>query len=100
MNALNNDGDTPLILAINSEDIDMVYILLERPDINIELALMLTNEEQSLAEDLEEDDQDQQGIPAYAIENYIATKKEKRRFFMKTKYCRTDYSKRFGKTRR
>ena len=72
VNALNNDGDTPLILAIKLEDIDMVYLLLERPDINIELDLA-TNKELRLAEDLEEDDQDQSGIP-YLIEDHIVTK--------------------------
>jgi len=77
VNALNKYGDTPLIRAIRVRDIDMVYLLLERPDINIELELA-TNKELQLAEDLEEDDQDQSGIP-YAIEDYIVTKKEKKR---------------------
>ena len=81
VNALNNDGDTPLILAIKLEDIDMVYLLLERPDINIELDLA-TNKELQLAEDLWDDmtpeDQEENSIP-YAIEDYIITKKEKKR---------------------
>ena len=77
VNALNNDGDTPLIHAINFGDIDMIQLLLERPDINIELDLA-TNKELRLAEELEEDDQDQSGIP-YLIEDHIVTKKEKKR---------------------
>jgi ankyrin repeat protein len=74
VNALNNDGDTPLILAIKLEDIEMVYLLLERPDINIELDLA-TNKELRLAEDLTPEDEEQNGIP-YLIENYIETKNE------------------------
>ena len=77
VNALNNDGDTPLICAIKLGDIDMVYLLLDRPDINIKLDVK-KNKELALAENLEEDDQDQSGIP-YAIENYIETTKEKKR---------------------
>ena len=81
VNAKNNDGDTPLILAIKLEDIDMVYLLLERPDINIELDLA-TNKELQLAEDLWDDmtpeEQEENSIP-YAIEDYIVTKKEKKR---------------------
>ena len=77
VNALNNNGDTPLILAIKSEDIDMVYLLLERPDIDIELDVD-TNKELQLAEELTPEDEEQNGIP-YAIENYIETKKEKKR---------------------
>jgi hypothetical protein len=77
VNALNNNGDTPLILAIKSEDIDMVYLLLERPDIDIELDVD-TNKELRLAENLTPEDEEQNGIP-YAIENYIETKKEKKR---------------------
>ena len=81
VNAKNDDGDTPLILAIKLEDIDMVYLLLERPDINIELDLA-TNKELQLAEDLWDDmtpeDQEENSIP-YAIEDYIITKKEKKR---------------------
>ena len=50
VNALNNNGDTPLILAIKLEDIDMVYLLLERPDIDIELDVD-TNKELQLAEE-------------------------------------------------
>ena len=74
VNALNNDGDTPLILAIKLEDIDMVYLLLERPDIDIELNLD-TNKELALAENLTPEDEDQNGIP-YLIENYIETKNQ------------------------
>jgi hypothetical protein len=74
VNALNNDGDTPLMHAINFGDIDIVQLLLEDPDINIDLDLA-TNKELRLAEDLEEDDQDQSGIP-YLIENYIETKNQ------------------------
>ena len=81
VNALNNDGDTPLIRAIKLGDIDMVYLLLERPDIDIKLDVD-TNKELQLAEDLWEnmtpDDQEENGIP-YAIEDYIITKKEKKR---------------------
>ena len=77
VNALNNDGDTPLILAIKLEDIDMVYLLLERPDIDIELDVD-TNKELQLAEELTPEDEEQNGIP-YAIEDYIVTKKEKKR---------------------
>ena len=81
VNALNNDGDTPLILAIKLEDIDMVYLLLERPDINIELDLA-TNKELQLAEDLWDnmtpEDQEENSIP-YAIEDYIEKKLEKKR---------------------
>ena len=80
VNAKNNDGDTPLICAIKLEDIDMVYLLLERPDINIELDLA-TNKELQLAEDLWDDmtpeDQEENSIP-YAIENYIEKKLEKK----------------------
>ena len=81
VNARNKDGDTPLIRAIRVRDIDMVYLLLERPDINIELDLA-TNKELQLAEDLWDDmtpeEQEENGIP-YAIEDYIETKKEKKR---------------------
>ena len=81
VNARNKDGDTPLIRAIKLEDIDMVYLLLERPDIDIKLDVD-TNKELQLAEDLWEnmtpEDQEENGIP-YAIEDYIITKKEKKR---------------------
>lgn len=66
INKENNDGDTPLMHAINSGDIDMVQLLLKHPDINIEL---------ELAEELEEDDQNQSGIP-YLIKDYIVTKNQ------------------------
>lgn len=81
VNAQNKDGDTPLIRAIKLEDIDMVYLLLEYSDINIELDVD-TNKELQLAEELWEymtpDEQEQNVIP-YAIEDYIVTKKEKKR---------------------
>ena len=77
VNVQNKDGDTPLIRAIKLEDIDMVYLLLERPDINIELDLD-TNKELRLAEEMTPEDEEQNGIP-YAIEDYIITKKEKKR---------------------
>ena len=81
MNAQNKDGDTPLIRAIKLQDIDMVYLLLERPDIDIKLDDD-TNKERQLAEDLwgnmTPEDQEENGIP-YAIEDYITTKKEKKR---------------------
>ena len=77
VNAQNKDGDTPLIRAIKLEDIDMVYLLLERPDIDIELDVD-TNKELQLAEELTPEDEEQNGIP-YAIEDYIITKKEKKR---------------------
>jgi len=80
VNARNKDGDTPLICAIKLEDIDMVYLLLERPDINIELDLA-TNKELQLAEDLWDnmtpEDQEENSIP-YAIEDYIEKKLEKK----------------------
>ena len=72
MNAQNKDGDTPLIRAIKLEDIDMVYLLLEDPNINIELDVK-RNKELRLAEDLTPDGEEQNGIP-YAIEDYIETK--------------------------
>ena len=77
VNAKDIHGDTPLIHAIKSKDIDMVYLLLERPDINIDLDLA-TNKELQLAEEQEEEEEEQSGIP-YAIEDYIITKKEKKR---------------------
>ena len=77
VNAQNKDGDTPLIRAIKLEDIDMVYLLLERPDIDIKLDVD-TNKELQLAEELTPEDEEQNGIP-YAIEDYIITKKEKKR---------------------
>jgi ankyrin repeat protein len=72
VNARNKDGDTPLIHAIKLEDIDMVYLLLEDPNINIELDVK-KNKELRLAEELTPDGEEQNGIP-YAIEDYIETK--------------------------
>ena len=74
VNAQNKDGDTPLICAINSGEYDVIELLLEN-------GADVTNEEQSLAEDLEEDDQDQSGIP-YLIEYYIEIKKKKDDFLL------------------
>ena len=75
VNAKNKDGHTPLICAINSGEYDVIELLLEN-------GADVTNEEQSLAEDLEEDDQDQSGIP-YLIEYYIEIKKKKDDFLLK-----------------
>ena len=72
VNAKNDDGNTPLMEAIKLEDIDMVYLLLEYPDINIELDVD-TNKELQLAEELTPEGEEQNGIP-YAIEDYIETK--------------------------
>ena len=72
VNAKNDDGDTPLIHAINSGDIDMVQLLLDHPDIDIELDVE-KNKELSLAEELTPEDEEQNGIP-YLIEDYIVTK--------------------------
>ena len=74
INKENNDGDTPLIHAIKFEDYDMVQLLLEHPDINIELDLD-TNKELRLAEEMTPEDEEQNGIP-YLIENYIVTKNQ------------------------
>ena len=74
INKENNNGDTPLIHAIKFEDYDMVQLLLEHPDINIELDVD-TNKELRLAEDLTPEDEEQNGIP-YLIKNYIETKNE------------------------
>ena len=73
VNAKNDDGDTPLMEAINYGDYDMVILLLEYPDINIELDVK-RNKELRLAEELEPDEQ-LSGIP-YAIEDYIVTKNQ------------------------
>ena len=75
VNARNKDDDTPLIRAINSGEYDVIELLLEN-------GADVTNEEQSLAEDLEEDDQDQSGIP-YLIEEHIEIKKKKDDFLLK-----------------
>ena len=75
VNARNKDDDTPLIRAINSGEYDVIELLLEN-------GADVTNEEQSLAEDLEEDDQDQSGIP-YLIEKHIEIKKKKDDFLLK-----------------
>jgi len=109
VNAQNEDGDTPLIHAINSGDYDIVKLLLDQPGIEVnakndaghtplihaittdniiydtkyymvELLLDQPNIEFDidtvlLAEGQEEDDQDQQGIPAL-IESYIFAKNE------------------------
>ena len=75
VNARNKDDDTPLIRAINSGEYDVIELLLEN-------GADVTNEEQSLAEDLEEDDQDQSGIP-YLIEYHIEIKKKKDDFLLK-----------------
>ena len=81
MNAKNDAGDTPLICAITSDNIiyDTKYDVIE---LLLENGADVTNEEQSLAEDLEEDDQDQSGIP-YLIEYYIEIKKKKDDFLLK-----------------
>tara|TARA_E500000331_G_scaffold357686_1_gene420379 strand:+ start:3214 stop:3858 length:645 start_codon:yes stop_codon:yes gene_type:complete len=71
INKENNDGDTPLIEAINYGDYYMVQLLLDHPDIDIELDVK-KNKELRLAEELEPDEQ-LSGIP-YAIEDYIVTK--------------------------
>ena len=75
VNAKNDAGHTPLIHAINFGEYDVIELLLEN-------GADVTNEEQSLAEDLEEDDQDQSGIP-YLIEYYIAIKQKKDDFLLK-----------------
>ena len=74
VNAMNKYGDTPLICAINSGEYDIIELLLEN-------GADVTNAEQSLAEDLEEDDQDQSGIP-YLIEKHIEIKKKKDDFLL------------------
>ena len=74
INKENNKGDTPLIHAIRFEDYDMVQLLLEHPDINIELDVD-TNKELRLAEEMTPEDEEQNGIP-YLIENYIETKNQ------------------------
>ena len=74
VNAQNNDGDTPLMQAIIIEDYDMVQLLLEQPDIDIELDLA-TNKELRRAEEMTPEGEEQNGIP-YLIEDYIATKNQ------------------------
>ena len=68
VNALNNDGDTPLIHAIRFEDYDMVQLLLEHPYINIEHYVDTIFKQLRLVEELT-------WIP-YLIENYIETKNQ------------------------
>jgi ankyrin repeat protein len=72
VNAQNNDGDTPLMQAIMIEDYDMVQLLLEHPDIDIELDVEI-NKELRRAEDMTPEGEEQNGIP-YLIEDYILTK--------------------------
>ena len=72
INKENNNGDTPLIHAIKFEDYDMVQLLLEHPDIDIELNVK-KNKELQLAEEMTPEDEEQNGIP-YSIEKYINTK--------------------------
>ena len=72
VNAQNEDGETPLIRAIRGGNIDIVYLLLADPDIDIELDLD-TNKELKLAEKQTPEGEEQNGIP-YAIEDYISTK--------------------------
>ena len=74
VNAQNNDGDTPLMQAIMIEDYDMVQLLLEHPDIDIELDLA-TNKELRRAEEMTPEGEEQNGIP-YLIEDYILTKNQ------------------------
>lgn len=74
VNAHNNDGDTPLMQAIMIEDYDMVQLLLEHPDIDIELDLD-TNKELRRAEEMTPEGEEQNGIP-YLIEDYIVTKNQ------------------------
>ena len=111
VNAQNEDGDTPLIHAINSGDYDMVRLLLDQPGIEVNakndaghtplIHAFTTSDNDTtydtkynmvqllldqpgiefdintviLAEGEEENDQDQQGIPAL-IESYILAKNE------------------------
>jgi ankyrin repeat protein len=78
VNAKNYAGHTPLICAITTDNTTydtkyyMVELLLDHPDIIIVLDPS-TNEELRLAEEKEENDQEQGGIP-FAIEHYIVTK--------------------------
>ena len=72
VNAQNKDGKTPLIRAIKDGNIDIVYLLLEHPDIELELNLD-TNKELALAETETSEGEEQNGIP-YAIEEYITRK--------------------------
>ena len=75
VNAKNDAGDTPLIHAIKTDNISydtkyhMVQLLLDQPNIEFDIYTVI------LAEGQEEDDQDQQGIPAL-IESYILAKNE------------------------
>ena len=80
VNALNNDGDTPLIHAINSEDIDMVGLLLDHPNINVNA---LNNDgDTPLIHAIKVEDIDTVGLlldhPDIDIELDVATNKELR----------------------
>jgi hypothetical protein len=69
INKENNKGDTPLIQAIRSEDIYMVELLLQHPDIEYDINTLI------LAENLTPEDEEQNGIP-YLIEVYLGEKND------------------------
>jgi len=69
INKENNKGDTPLIQAIRSEDIYMVELLLQHPDIEYDINTLI------LAENLTLEDEEQNGIP-YLIEVYLDEKND------------------------
>ena len=69
INKENNKGDTPLIHAIRSEDIYMVELLLQHPDIEYDINTII------LAENLTLEDEEQNGIP-YLIEVYLGEKND------------------------
>ena len=69
INKENNKGDTPLIQAIRSEDIYMVELLLQHPDIEYDINTII------LAENLTLEDEEQNGIP-YLIEVYLGEKND------------------------